>query len=71
MSKTGFGLQQKAETFEKACDAGDALSCSSLGLLYNHGDGVAQDRTRAVALLLKACRLGMPKACGWLKGLKR
>jgi hypothetical protein len=42
-----------AAIYKKACDWGDNLSCSSLGLLYWDGKGVPQDQEKARELLKK------------------
>lgn len=48
----------------KKCDSGDAGACLSLGNMYEHGDGVREDKHEAVALYTQACRLGESHGCG-------
>lgn len=43
---------------ERACRAGDASSCRSLGVMYERGDGVPRDARRALA-----CALGAAAGC--------
>ena len=52
---------------QKAADGQDGPSCMYLAKLYHLGDGVPRDELRAVALLEKACRLGVKPACELLK----
>ena len=42
----------------KAAEAGDAGGMYSLGIMYEHGYGVAQDREQAVTWYRKAAALG-------------
>jgi TPR repeat protein len=58
------------DLWERACTAGNAQSCSNLGLMYNNGDGVGKDRDKALALLKKSCDLGLPAACQELDAQK-
>jgi TPR repeat protein len=48
---------------QKAVDAQDGSSCLLLARLYHIGDGVPRDERRAIALLEKACNLGVQPAC--------
>lgn len=41
--------------FTKACDAGEASACSSLGVMYEIGLGTAEDHVRAGQLYKSAC----------------
>jgi hypothetical protein len=49
-----------------ACDASMKDSCKVLGDMYERGEGVTADTSRADALHDKACRLGSAKACALL-----
>ncbi len=49
--------------FRRGCDDGDLASCSVLGVMYEKGRGVPQDRGRAAQLFGHACRNGNPRAC--------
>lgn len=46
------------------CDANDGDGCRELGRPYWCGQGVAMDRGRAVAVVTRACDLGLVDACG-------
>ena len=43
------------QLYQRACDGGSLFGCASLGRMYEHGLGVAQDHTRAVQLYQRAC----------------
>ncbi|MFZ5439274.1 MAG: SEL1-like repeat protein [Myxococcota bacterium] len=46
------------------CDTlGRELSCRNLGVLFERGDGVEQDRERALGIYVGACARGDAKAC--------
>jgi TPR repeat protein len=45
------------------CAENDAVSCTTLGLLYGLGAGVAQDDARCRELLRRGCNLGNRGAC--------
>jgi hypothetical protein len=48
----------------RACDDGDARSCTNLGLMYATGrGGLMKDETRAVALYQRACDTGNADGC--------
>lgn len=61
-----FGLQQdfaKGKKFaEKACDL-DKARCTGLAYIYNNDKGVAQDRSKAIALYEQSCEAGAEHAC--------
>jgi len=50
--------------FNQACSSGNADSCTRLGLMYDFGQGIVQDFSRAEAYYLKACNTGNEAACG-------
>ncbi|MCX6073846.1 MAG: tetratricopeptide repeat protein [Campylobacterales bacterium] len=54
---------EAAALFEKACDSGNAKGCFELGLLYEKGDGVVQNKYKAVSLYTQACRGGEAYGC--------
>ncbi|GAA7163858.1 hypothetical protein HpBGD52_06330 [Helicobacter pylori] len=56
--------------FEKACDLKYGGGCGALGMLYEYGQGVEKDLTKATQFYSKACKLGLQKACEILKELK-
>ena len=49
--------------FEKACDNGNAKGCFHLGTLYEKGDGVVQNKYKAVSLYTQACHGGEADGC--------
>ena len=55
--------QKAASLFKKACDGGDALGCSNLGVMYETGLGVNQSYTKAASLYKKACDGGNATGC--------
>ncbi|MDR0579080.1 MAG: sel1 repeat family protein [Campylobacteraceae bacterium] len=55
--------EKSAEFFQKACDKGDAHSCSIFGFMYSNGNGVKQDYFKAVELYKKACDKGDARGC--------
>jgi len=55
--------QKAASLFKKACDGGDALGCSNLGVMYETGLGVNQSYTKAASLYKKACNAGDALGC--------
>jgi TPR repeat protein len=46
------------------CDRGDAGSCANLGLMFDLGQGVKPDASRAAQLFETACEAGNAPACG-------
>ncbi len=52
-----------AAQFEKSCDSGNAQGCFQLGALYEKGDGVVQNKYKAVALYTQACNGGESHGC--------
>ena len=51
------------KVYSTTCDGGDASGCLELGLLFDQGRGVKQDRARAAALFSKACKGGNSSGC--------
>lgn len=54
---------EAAAQFEKACERGNAKGCFQLGALYEKGDGVVQNKYKAVSLYTQACTGGEPHGC--------
>jgi TPR repeat protein len=57
------GIEQARIYFSEGCVDGDVPSCSVLGVMYEHGRGVAADTTRAMALYRYACMRGNAGSC--------
>ncbi len=49
--------------FEKACDNGNSKGCFQLGRLYEKGDGLVQNKYKAVSLYTQACHGGEADGC--------
>jgi TPR repeat protein len=49
--------------FNQACIGGEANSCYYLGLMYDFGQGLPRDSSRAAALYSKSCNSGNGAAC--------
>ncbi len=58
---------QAKKYFEKACDLNNGGGCGSLGMLYEYGQGVEKNLTKADQYISKACKLGDQEACEALK----
>jgi TPR repeat protein len=52
-----------APYLERACERGHGLGCERLAGLYEKGEGVAQDLSRAAATYEKGCRAGQARSC--------
>ncbi len=49
--------------FEKACGLNNSGGCGGLGMLYEYGQGVEKNLTKADQYISKACKLGDQEAC--------
>jgi TPR repeat protein len=49
--------------YQKACDGGEMLGCSNLGVFYEQGTGGIRDAAKAAALYQKACDGGSMLGC--------
>lgn len=61
-----YGQQRYDEAkplLEKACDGGEMPACTGLAVLYQNGQGVAQDFDQARRLYQKACDGGLQSSC--------
>ena len=47
--------ERQKRDYEKACNDNDGLGCSKLGTLYEVGDGVERDDSKAIIYYEKAC----------------
>jgi len=52
--------------YREACDGGGVLECNLLGIMYETGDGVAQDLGRAATFYQKACDGEIMETCAHL-----
>lgn len=66
-SKQDYG--KAVECFRRAVEKGDARALYYLGLCYEEGQGVPQDKEKAIKLYRKAARLGNDEAREKLKEL--
>ena len=57
-----------AEGLTKRCQKGEATACWSLGLMYDEGTGVRQDKFKAVELYRHACEGKVAEGCFYLGG---
>ena len=53
----------KARLLQKACDRGSAQDCADLGLSFEIGDGVPQDKAKAAQLHHRACDGAEASSC--------
>jgi hypothetical protein len=61
--------EQARTLYQMACDGGNVVGCAELGVLYEAGNGVAQDFDRARVLYQKACDGGEMSGCASLSGM--
>ncbi len=57
-------FEEELKKLEAECNNGNADSCFFLADKYSNGDGVAEDRIKALELREKACNLGNMASCG-------
>lgn len=56
------------ERWQRACDGRNARACTFVGILYEDGpDGEARDEGRSLAAMKRACDLGEPRGCEWVR----
>ena len=58
-----LGAQDTAEEYQYACDGGDLVACTVLGLIYETGAGGVRDRPEAARLYGRSCDRGVRAAC--------
>ena len=51
------------------CNQGNGEACASLGLQYEHSEGVTEDMARAASLYGRACNAGHGRGCALLAAL--
>ena len=68
MGSQGRGTAPSPETAAKyfyvACKAGDGVGCLNLGVAFRSGKGVPQDAGKSAQIMVRACKLGIQRACG-------
>ena len=57
------GIKLQIFVAKKACDGGNMLGCTNLGVMYTNGNGVEKDFSKAVQLFKKACDSGEMPSC--------
>jgi hypothetical protein len=55
LGATQVASAQSVTQLEKMCNSGNAAACLDLGVKYAEGEGVRQDKFKAVELYQKAC----------------
>jgi len=55
--------QNTERLYQQACDDGDLIACNVFGLMYELGEGVPQDLSRAAGLYQRACEGGELVGC--------
>ncbi len=55
-------MSEAIKWYQRAADQKHALGTNNLAAMYDHGNGVAQDRQKAFALYTRAANLGEPYA---------
>jgi uncharacterized protein len=55
--------QKAAQYYTDACNGGSGRSCNYIGVMYNNGDGIAQDFVKASQFYSKGCTLLNPYSC--------
>ncbi|WP_310440638.1 hypothetical protein [Sulfuricurvum sp.] len=63
-----IALEQKryfdaVEAFTKACESGNGIGCYNLGVMYEKGEGIAQNKYKASTLYTQACRANVGLGC--------
>jgi hypothetical protein len=56
-------LEKAEQLYERACDAGNADACATVGLFYQNGRGVAADGLHAFVFYKQACDATSASAC--------
>jgi TPR repeat protein len=57
------------ESWQRACDRGDARACAFVGVVYEDGpDGYHRDKERSLRAMERACKLGDRRGCAWVSG---
>jgi hypothetical protein len=73
MNETGQGVPQDparaAGLYQRACEGGELIGCTNVGLLYVTGVGLAPDTARAAGFFRVACEGGEQLGCGLLRSI--
>lgn len=57
---------QALQYFEKSCKSKNVQACFNLGVMYEYGEGVKKDRSKAIVFYTQACDGGEGAGCGSL-----
>ena len=52
-----------AGAFNQSCEQGNANGCLNLAMMYEKGEGIAQNKYKASTLYAQACRAKEPLGC--------
>ena len=63
MPTTDALAQTRVADLQQACAGGDASACYNLGWMYDDGEGVTKDLSRAAALYEQSCTGGYARGC--------
>lgn len=68
LSDGKIALDQKryldaVSAFNLSCDQGNAKGCLNLGMMYEKGEGIAQNKYKASTLYAQACRAKESLGC--------
>jgi hypothetical protein len=55
--------KRAAELFDKACSNANAVACQRLGMMYQTGEGLQQDTSKAFRHLEAGCKFGLATSC--------
>lgn len=57
------GYTSELSSMQRACENKVAVACHHIGILYEHGSGLKEDKIKAKEYYIKACEYGYDKAC--------
>ena len=66
VNRSSQATSKKSEKYQHECDANNGESCLQLGILFEKGKEVQQDKLKAGELYKKACNLDNANACAVL-----
>ncbi len=59
------------DLWQRSCDEGEYRSCNILALMYDNGENVVQNRTKAKKMYRKACMGGDTVGCKFYQRLEQ